>query len=276
MRISLIASSVRCWLWYEMMDSLKSNTIEYEVILAGNLNEFQVRPFLTKYPQLKYVFTEDIPPAQCYEIARRNATGDLIMWIADDCEFSDRFLDNIIGYLDVCHISITRKLLLSVKTNENNTNNDLDDHRFFGGNKNTPLMAPLGVMNREYLNELGGFDRRFLCGQYENDVAMRVLSDGGEVIKYEEGCVNIEHLKKHGEGTKFWTGYNHDRKVLEDIWVLGGYKPVPEPFLTFIKGDWLNYFPLDNREVSRKPLLPFEPYKEEGLLTINQSSGEWK
>lgn len=271
MKISLIASSVRLWLWDEFMSSLTSNTIEYEVVFAGDLDTFQVRPYLAKYPMLKYIHcSKEIPPAQCYEVARRNSTGELIMWVADDCEFSEGLLDNL---------SVKEKQLLSVKTNENNTNNDLDDHRFFGFNRNAPLMAPLGIMFREYLNKLGGFDRRYLCGQYENDVAMRVWADGGQVIKYEEGCVNIEHQKKHGNGTKFWTGYNYDRKVLEDTWVKGGYHETPTPHIAMEKGTMKMlgfYYPIDNREVLKKPNLPFEPYSDENITTVSQCPKEWR
>lgn len=277
MSISLIASSVRHHLWLEFMDSLKNETIDYEVIFAGNLDTFQVRPYLERYKNLKYIHTGNIPPAQCYAVALAYATKKLVMWVADDCEFSEGLLSNVCKL----HNSFCKdNILISIKTNENSTNNDLNDHRFFGSNINTPLMAPLGVISRDYLMQLGGLDRRFICGQYENDIAMRVYADGGCVVKYEEGVVNIEHLKKHGKGTKFWTGYNHDRKVLEDTWVIGGYREPSRPLPVFSPketGGFYYYYPLENREVSKTPLIPFEPYSyNENFLTVSQCPVEWK
>lgn len=280
MKISLIASSTRCWLWDEFFASLVGNS-SYEVVFAGNLSTYQVRPYLVKYPMLKYIHTSDcICPTQCYEIARRFSTGELILWCADDCEFSDKLLDNVYDF----YKTLPEKSLTSVRTRENNQDTPLDEHRFFGFNRESPLMAPLGVISNEYLNKLGGFDSRFSAGQYENFTACQVYEDGGNVVKYEEGYVNIEHLKKHGRGTLFWKPYEGDRKVLEDAWAIGekeipavadlcygakvtanGFNP---PTVTWPQ--WL-----DKRQVSKKSQTGFFPYSNDNLLTVSQCSRPW-
>jgi len=293
MNISLIASSVRPHLWKDFFDSLEGTKCSYEVVFAGDLKEWPA------FPNIRYIPTARIKPAQCYEVARREAKGDLVMWVADDCEFSYGLLDNIVKQMDI----LPEKTLISVKTNENGQNNVLDDHRFFDGfvdpNHTSPLMAPLGVIRRSYLEQLGGFDRRYLCGQYENDVAMRVYVDGGQIVKYEEGCVFIDHIRKHGESTKFWSGYNHDRRILEDTWAIDGYKPVVHKFntskalpknITMMDGGndvelraMAKAFGIGekrllpsgfDRKVSFTPLLPFESYTDENLLTKSQSYHE--
>lgn len=282
MKISLIASATRPWLWDELFASLAGNH-DYEVVFSGNLTEYQTRPYLEKYPMLKYIHTADcICPAQCYEISRRFATGELIMWIADDCELSKFLLDDIWHKYTSLRMNRFNSYwagIISVKTVENSQNTSLDEHRFFGFNRESPLMAPLGVMSNQYLEKLGGLDRRFLCGQYENDIAMRVYEDGGQVIKYEEGCVHIEHLKKHGKGTKFWKGYDGDRKVLEDTWAIGPFIPPPAADLSYgakitLNGlkpptvEWPRW--LDKRKVSMKSQTGFYPYSNDNLLTISQ------
>ena len=276
MKISLIASSVRHHLWGEFMDSLVDNH-DYEVVFAGDLTTFQVRPYLAKYPQLKYIHTSnEIPPCQCYESARRNAIGELINWTADDCEYEPGLLDDVYEYYHSFH---NPKALISIKTNENNTNNDLNDHTLLGMNRNTPLMAPLGVMSREYLNKLGGFDRRYCAGQYENKTAMMVYEDGGTVIKYEDGCVRIEHLKKHGSGTKFWKPYVGDRKVLEDDYVVGNYiAPVAGPLLKLngLKPPTIIWPKgVDNRQVVKKSMTGFFPFPEGDLTKENFTGRQW-
>jgi hypothetical protein len=275
MDISLIASSVRPHLWQAFFDSLQSNKCKWEAVFAGDLNDYP------QMPNMRYIETGFIKPAQCYEVARRYAIGKLIMWVADDCEFSPELLDN------VCRVyrlfnggNLTdEKMLLSVKTIEDGVDFNLNNHRFFDRNVNTPLMAPLGVISREYLARLGGFDRRFVCGQYENDVAMRVYADGGTVVKHESDVVYIEHLKKHGRSTKFWTAYDKDREVLEDTWVIEGFKPL-EPNKTIFdqkkNPPFQTYCPIINREVSRTPFLPFEPYDNANILNVSQSNkGQW-
>lgn len=279
-KISLIASSVRCWLWDEFFKSLEGNN-EYEVVFTGNLSTYQVRPYLNKYPMLKYIHTEDcICPTQCYEIARRFSSGELIMWVADDCEFSYMLLDNVYEFYN----SLLPKSLISIKTKENSQNTDLDEHRFFGFNRETPLMAPLGVISSEYLNYLGGFDRRYLCGQYENKTAMMVYEDGGQVVKYEKGYVAIEHLKKHGQGTKFWKGYEGDREILEADYAIGE-KEIPQVaekcYGAKVKLNGLQpptiSWPqwIDNRKVSMKSQTGFLPYSDKNLLTISQCHRKW-
>lgn len=267
---SLIASSVRPHLWEAFFKSLEGTKASYEVVFAGNLVA------TPSYPKLRYIQTGNIKPAQCYEIARRQAKGIFIMWVADDCEFTPNALDLILEFA----WGLPNNTVISVKTNEDGKHNDLDDHRFFSENKNTPLMAPLGVMRTRDLSWIGGFDRRYVCGQYENDVVMRVLAKGGKVVKFEDACVNIEHLKKHGASTPFWKGYDHDRKILEDTWVVGGYKPLDRPLKVFQPTEDCPirlYYPIVNREVLKYPQLPFEPYVGDDILTVSQShKGIWE
>lgn len=280
-KISLIASSTRPWLWDEFFSSLWRIHIDIEIIFSGNLNNFQVRPYLERYPKLKYIHTSDcIPPAQCYEIARRFSKGEYIMWVADDCEFDSMLLESTYDFIK----KLPNNYVLSIKTREDNLNSELEDHTFFGFNRESPQMAPIALINREYLNNLGGFDCRYLCGQYENDVIMRVYESGGSVIKYKEQCVYIEHLKKHGRGSKFWKGYAGDREILEKTWAIG--EKVEPPIADNNYGVHLKLnglqpptieWPIwiDKRKVSLKSQMGFFPYSDKDLLTVSQCNRPW-
>jgi len=279
-KISLIASACRPWLWDEFFKSLEGNS-DYEVVFSGNLTQFQVRPYLDKYPMLTYIYTYDcVPPSQCYEISRRFAKGELIFWVCDDAEMSPKLLDNVYDF----YKTLPPKSLVSIKTREDNLDTELDDHRFFGFNRESPLMAPLGVINREYLQSLGGFDRRFCAGQWENFVACQVYGDGGNVVKYEEGIVNIEHLKKHGRGTKFWKAYEGDREVLENAYAIGPRIAPPKSDNNYgvhiqLNGlhpptvSWPRW--IDTRKVSMKSQTGFFPYQDHNLTTINHTGRLW-
>jgi len=280
-KLSLLASAVRPHLWTELLESLKGNKYEYEVIFAGFIDEELWKPYTEKYPEFKYIQTSDIKPAQCYEVARKSCQGELVCWIADDCRFSEGFVDKVVNWFSPLGEVVQKSFILSCKTNENNMNETMLNHRFFGRNQNTPIMAPLGVMRRDKLEEMGGFDSRYVCGQYENDVAMRMWAAGGQIFIFNDVCVTINHRNCHGSETNFWSGYNEDREQLENSWVIGGYVDSPKQMLIFpiTPKDpppyW--YYPLNNTEVTLKRNDKFVPYDNKDLLTISQEpKGQWQ
>lgn len=271
-QVSLFASSVRPQLYDEFFKSLESNDVKVEVMFAGPCAAQNIPDYSRGNVRFKYIQTGEIKPAQCYEVARRACTGDLVNWTADDCVYSDHLLDKV---YDFFRKQLEWRTVVSVKTNENDSHNDLNDHRFYGFNVNTPLMAPLGFMSRELLEGLGGLDRRYICGQYENDIVMRVYEAGGRVLKFEDGCVDIAHLEKHGKETRFWNWYNHDRIILENSWVIGGFCPPPNVCVDTVTRQ--PFTPPCNREVSMKRLDEFEGYVDEDILVKSQSfRGEWE
>lgn len=216
MKISLFASAIRTKDWPAFMDSLDSNKCEYEVIFCGPDNCGYTHPKLTFIKSM-------VKPAQCYEIARRACTGDLVHWTADDAVYSSRCLDEIVKFWEKIN---DRKTIISVQTKESGHFNVMRTHRFFGGFNESPIMAPLGVMSRVYLEHLGGIDSRYICGQYENDIVMRVLEDGGKVELFlDDYYVDLDHKNKHdATGSKFAHGYEADRVLLEGSWYGGWSK----------------------------------------------------
>lgn len=273
-KVSLFASAIRPHLWEKFLDSLKGGKYKYEVIFSGFIDQSLYKPFLEKYQEFQYIQTENIKPTQNYFIASKKCEGELIGWTADDAIYSEGYIDKIYEYWKSFN---NQKLIISCKTNENENNETMFNHRFFGRNQNTPIMAPLGIMNREYFWKLGGYDKRYISGQAENDLCMRVYADGGEVKIYEDVCINIDHKNKHGSDNNFWSGYNEDREQLENSWVIGGYKPNPEQILV-IKGVtppyW--YIPINNTEVTLKRNDKFVPYEDKDLLKVSQPPcGQW-
>lgn len=276
-KVSLFASAVRPKLWSDLFNSLKNTSVEYEVVFAGNITP----DILSINSKLTWIKTNNIKPAQCYEIARINCNGEVVIWIADDCEFPN----NVIGKAyDYWKSKNNEKLILSLQTKESGYGTpegklfDMNMHRFYGNDINTPLMAPIGMMSREYLNELGGFDKRFICGQYENFAVQLAYMNGATVeIFGNENCyVDIDHLRKSiaiGESTDeesfqerpFAKGYQLDRQVLENSWT------------TFDESDvWKRLEagerPTTLRKMSHVMIGKFEPYTDEELLTKSQGN----
>lgn len=275
MKLSLCASAIRPHLWEDLLNSLKGSKYEYEVVFCGHVDQSLVKEMFSQYPELRYITTGEIKPSMCYHISMINAKRNLICYIADDCVFSAGFVDKVVDYWESLN---NEKAILSCKTNENNQNETMQHHRFFGRNMNTPLMAPIGVLSRDYYNKLGGYDRRYIAGQAENDLVMRIISDGGRVYLYEDVCVNIEHINKHGSTTDFWSGYNEDREQLENSWCVGGYQKPPKPLVVL---DGLQppytYWPISNSEVTLVRNDKFEPYAKDISLTESEEPrGIWK
>lgn len=244
-KVSIFASSVRRNLYEQFFKALEGTSVEYEVVFAGNnkygsnlLGEEEYyehningNTFTFNKDIFKYIETENIKPAQCYEIARRACKGEVVIWAADDCQFSNDVVGKAYHFWKA---QKNEKLVLSLLTKERYNEKffltRLEDHKLRG--PNTPLMAPIGMMSREYLERLGGADRRYICGQYENDFVMRVLEDGGEIGKFEDAAVIIDHFNAHAgvsntEGDKrpFAQGYPNDRRVLEGSWIKNGCVP---------------------------------------------------
>lgn len=237
MQVSLFASAVRPKLWPYLFKSLEGTSVKLEIVFSGNgLKRGEIIfPGSDKDNcNFTHIRTENIKPAQCYEIARRNCTGETVVWIADDCEFPNDVIGKAYKYWKSQN---NEKLILSIQTAESGYNQeecalfDMKQHRFYGGEAGGPLMAPIALMSRKFLDELGGLDNRYICGQYENDIVMRAYSQGAvvEIFGDKDCYVEIDHLKKSkeiGESTNieeffnrpFAKGYANDRAVLENSW----------------------------------------------------------
>jgi len=286
-KISLVASANRPEWWIRFMNSLKGNTIPIEVVFVGN-----VKPTfdLSHYPNLKYIYAT-VKPAQCYEIAFRNATGELLAWTADDADYNAREL-NAPNSLDIAYEAWTnldskfgndKKSIIAMNPCEDGGFPQLKFHRLFGGWEETPTMAPFAVINRDYfVNKLGGYDRRFISGQSENDVIMRIYEDGGRLEISLDAKLFVRHTQVHyrdpntgKQKNDFRKWYPEDRRVLEEAWIVGGYGFYEQ------LNQHRNNSPETRKAVvaniSKKRLIPLERFEDTDICTVTQSQkGQWE
>lgn len=225
-QVSVVASANRVKWWQRFYDSLKGNTIKWEVIFVGD-----TEPIYT-LPDNFHWIKSTTKPAQCYEIGFRAAKGELIHWTADDADYI--YLDNI-NNLDRAYEAYKRvealhdndkKTVIAMRPVEDGSLRVWDFHHLFGNWHSTPVMAPFGLVNREMFHKLGGYDRRFVSGQSENDVVMRFYEIGGRVEIVMDSYVYVHHGEVHPHNpkeNKFREWYNTDRQILEECWVKGGY-----------------------------------------------------
>lgn len=276
--MSLFASAVRPKLWPALFKSLENTSVSYEVVFAGN-SVFD--PGLVLGWPLKYVFTKNLKPSVCYEISRRQCQGEVIIWIADDCEF----VGDIIGKAYRHWKSQNNEnLILSLQTKESGYGckdgklYPMKEHTFYSLVPDSPLMAPLGLMSRQFANDLGGYDRRYISGQAENDLVMRAYQYGAtvEIFGDETAYVDIDHLGKSiaiGESTDeetfrdrpFAKGYFEDRLILEKSWTTFDET---KAFKRLDSGER----PYTLRDVSPVQIDKFEPYSDPISLTKSEGN----
>ncbi len=273
-KISFFCSAIKSFNWKNTLDSLRKNKYPYEVVFSGYLESDFVKEVLPDYPELKYITTENIKPVQCYEVARRNCTGELVCWMDDDHTFSDGFVDKAYDYWKSLN---DPKAIVASEYVELGTNENIDEFRFYGRNRNTPQMALVGIMSREYLNELGGIDSRYIKSRWMCDICMRALADGGKVYVYKDICATLDSTNKNGLVTNFWSGWNEDSEQLENSWVIGGYERFHDPLLVIkdpsnkeSKKELAWYVPINNREVTLKRNDAFSPFQDKHLLRNSQ------
>lgn len=268
-KVSLFASAVRVPFYPLFLKSLEGTTEEIEVVFAGHNTKEEIKDLFPNKNvfhlgigtngnsgvmsvvsgfNFKYIHTSRIKPAQCYEIARRYCKGETIAWTADDAEHTPDLYGKAYRFWKSLNDA---KKILSIQTEENMQYCDMRVHSFFGCQFHTPLMAPLALMSREYCDRLGGLDRRYICGQYENDIVMNAVADGGlvEIFGDKENKIILDHYRRHGIVRPFATGYEHDRSILEGSWTDGKGKVNPK----LVRNDL------------------HEPYEDKDLLIKSQS-----
>lgn len=255
-QVSIVASATRPLLedgfrnWDRFYNSLKGNKVNWEIIFVGDV------PPTSSMPENFRWIKATVKPAQCYEIGFRAAKGETIHWSADDASYNwtghDRTIDLAYEhYKRMERESGNDKGVVAFRPIEDG-GDVYDFHHYYGGIHSTPIMAPFALISRRFLNdELKGYDRRFVSGQSENDIIMRVYEHGGKVEINMEAYLYVHHRQVHPKGSninKFRFHYTDDRKFLESCWTIGGYG-------AYERGD-------KSFNVSTTRLLPHEPFEE--------------
>jgi len=245
-KISLVASSIRPFLWMDFYNSLSSNEIEYEIIFVGD-----VKPNFELPKEIKYIYSP-VKPVQCYQIGFRESKGELIHWTSDETIYQPKALDIIYSFFQSFN---DKRIIVGFKVKENNGISfsiTSTSHKL--STPDSPQMACFGVIRYDFMRYLGGYDQRFITGQAENDLCMRCLDEGGKIYMCDEAEIHVYHNKAHKDNykdSKFRKWYSQSRAFLEECW--------------FIDGVWCP-----------TRVKPFLPFNDKELLKITQGpKGDW-
>jgi len=266
--ISICFPTIRPYLWAKLYKSLESNTIDWEIVCGGPGD------WNNQIPGDKFKFFKtNVKPSQVYECCFRQAQYELLHWSTDDCTYSPNALDNAYQCYKETN---TEKVVITMRPVEDGR--EITNHTFKGGD--TPAMAPFGVMSTRLFHELGGYDRRFICGQAENDIVMKVYEIGGINVISQGSIVYVFHNQGHNGLSVFRGGvegkpgyYGEDRKVLEPLWIneegmrkLTGIKSSDDQVV------WSNFI----SKTRRQPVERYEGTIEELIAKTQGQLGCWQ
>lgn len=215
--ISLFASAINTIRWPAMLRSLEDNMVNWEIVFAG-----PKEPHF-EHPRLRYYKTRNIKPAQCHQIAAYYSRGELLGLTADDAIYPAGILD------DIWELYNTTKdrVVISPETWERGFHAKYESFTFLD-DKESPIMCPFGFFRRSYFDKVGGFDRKFVCGFFENDFFMRLYKAGIYPVPYRNKLITVEHIP----GSNFSAGWGIGRDMCYKIWTKDG-KIVQEPNIPF-------------------------------------------
>lgn len=266
--ISLFMSAARPKWWKRMYQSLVGNKCHWEIVAVGPNPPLEEMPINFRY------YKCDFKPTQCYAAASYFSTGTLIGWTTDDAVYNNTSLDEIwkdyTNYIET--FNRENKYIYIQKTIENGKD-VTNEHYFFRHCPTTPQMAPMAFINREWFWKLKGYDRNYVSGQAENSIVCDALADGGRIWKHSNSKVYLNHEEVHGGfmnkikyrmgKNSFRSGYENDRRYLEECWVKEGYGTYDEKTLK-------------HGTVSPVRLLAHQPFNYENILTVSQGpAGRW-
>lgn len=243
MKISFIAPAHRTHLWRGFYDSIITN-LDWEVIFVTDT--YPMAKEIEGLERLKWIYSE-VKPAQCFEIAYREAKGDYIVWTGDDFMYSPYALDNVFIMYKSLH---DYKSMISFTIYENGEqtiqNHKLPwDHNY--------QLTTSALISTEAIEEVGGLaDITFECGHWDVDLMMRIYAKGGKVYVCPNAFAYEPHILFHKKESNFFPTWKDELDYFTSLWCKDG-------------------------KTTLERQSEFKPYIEENILIESQGrKGRWK
>ena len=180
-RFSVICPAIRPRLYKMAYDSLNyKNNTSFEMVFCGN------KPPAHDMPSNFHYVVSDKNASYCLEIAARKSKGEFIIVTADDCLYSEHYLDKIDGYLKKFG---DKKVMVGTRYQANGK--FIDERTIFGsGLENPKVVGGTVAYHAKTWHDLGGIDRRFEGGCSDADMYMRFLEVGYEPFLAKDVWIN--------------------------------------------------------------------------------------
>lgn len=238
--ISICAAAHRIENWEKFYKSIISH-IPFEVVFVTNRKPGKGNPNIDLPDNFRWIYST-VKPAQCYEIAFRNATGKLLIWTSDHALFSPYALDNAYKLYSSKN---NYKTLIAFRNVEgdNNIQVETTNNHFFHNHR----VMPFGMISKQFLKELGGYDKSFICGQSENDVVLRAYNSGAQMFVCDSAIVYSSYERHNKQFNFRGPMYMYEKEIMNKLWVR-------------------------NNKFNNERTVPFSPYSDKDILTISQGN----
>ena len=236
--ISIISAAYRHWMYRDFYDSISAGAnIPFEIVFVGPNPPTQKMP-----DNFKYIQT-NVKPAQCQEIAARNAMGKYLIVGSDDERFSQDFLNKLHNYIQRLDRD---KVLISFRYQHAGVvrDNQLCLHV---GIIASPFVGVAPCFRRDLWNHLGGIDRKWAGSYSDVDMQMRFYEYGMQPFLAPDCIIDeVQSLKRDRRHTLYARCGFSGKDLIEKLWS---------------KEDGTR---LGNR------LWPVEPFEDKEILIKNQ------
>jgi len=263
--ISICVTSIRNDDWRILYDSFnaKHKDVSSEMIVVSPLEATDDIPF-----NVKYVKTENIKPAQCLEISVRESQGDFIMTVADDCIIENSLDDFYLEYNEALEREGHSKLLVLPRFKYGGKAHKAPYNRKAG---DCPTTSTLGALiPRSVIEELGGFDRRFLGVYWDIDFCMRYYQIGGKILYSRSRDIIVREDPSKNDRSRLCRKLRRpDRETVDSFWVrdIEDDEDVPSDtcYCHYTTGG-------DGRVLSKYRIKEFESYENDNIKLFSQGT----
>jgi hypothetical protein len=213
-KVSICASAAKPQHWEHLYKSIKPlrDGYSFEFVFCGPISPLDPKFNFPKLPDNLIWIKSDVKPSQCFEIAARASTGDLIMCMFDDAEFIDD--GNLQRLIDIWEQAHDPYCMVTPRYKLNHCDQSYFAHKFFVQDQTGPTLPIAGLIGRGFYFKSGGVDKNFIAVMWDVDLGMRSYEAGSQCIFSD---VYINEIK---EGPDSFSGevWAHDRTFLESMW----------------------------------------------------------
>ncbi len=203
MKLSIFLAGIRVSNWLTFYNSISNATAlpkeEYELVIVS---PYDLPPELQNVDNIQLIKDQGCP-TRCYQLGLLHSQGEYVVWAADDGTFSSTLaIDKAFEILPPNNGIVSFKYHEGSDSKDNQIQSTdqhwrLGSYKFLKRMRHVPnhyFLIMIGLMRREYLMELGGWDCQFeQPGMACVDSSVRWQNCGADVVLGER-CLDLAHV----------------------------------------------------------------------------------
>lgn len=229
-QLSVLCPGIRPQNWVKLYNSIgESFSGRWEIVF---ISPYGLPPQLKEKQNVTHI-SDFGTPIRCQQRGLIESNGEWITWAADDGFYLNNALN--IGFIKLAAENMNKKVLVMGKYIEGHDHNGvMKDNPYYvlsnhdaSFSKYLPknyLMLNVGIVSRETLLEVGGWDCQFeVCPMAYNDLAVRLQNHGVRFLIQDEIMFKCGHMPGHegDHGPIHDAQVDHDQPLYQQIWTAG-------------------------------------------------------